>query len=51
MFGLGRLTLKAEEGEKGDVLGALFAPCQLREDQESLPPSAASHADTLQSRG
>ena len=43
------LTLKAEEGEQGDVFRPLFAFGQCREDQESLPSLPASGTDTLQS--
>jgi hypothetical protein len=43
-------TLKAEKGEQSNVLGALFTLCQFGEDEESLPPSAASHPDTLETR-
>jgi hypothetical protein len=42
--------LKAEKGEEGNVLGALFTLGELREDQESLPSSAVSHSDTFQTR-
>jgi hypothetical protein len=42
--------LKAEEGEEGNVLGALFTLGELRKDQESLPTSAVSHPNTLQTR-
>lgn len=43
--------MKAKKGEEGNVLGALFTLGELREDQESPPPSAVSHPDTLQTRG
>ena len=42
--------MEAEKGEEGNVFGTLFTLGELREDQESLPPSAVSHSDTLQTR-